>query len=100
MTSKIDFLSKLRHQKSKQSLWLMREMSKYGRITVSRTIINGQFVPHVEMWLNNAVASTALDAPIEFILASRKASLFEKLMPQSSVGMSRAEELLQKLAKT
>jgi len=60
----------------------MREMSKYGRITVSRTIINGRFVPHVEMWLNNAVASTTQDAPVEFMFASRKANLFEKLMSQ------------------
>lgn len=50
-------------------------------------------------WLNNAVASTALDAPVEFMFASRKPNLFEKLMSQWSEGESREEELLQKLAK-
>ena len=35
-------------------------------------------VPHVEMWLNNTFATTALDTPVEFMFASRKLDLSEK----------------------
>lgn len=51
------------------------------------------------MWLNNEVASTVVDAPVEFMIASKKPNLSEKLMSQWSEGKSKQEELLNKLAK-
>jgi len=39
-------------------------------------------VSRVEMWLNNEVASTVVDAPVEFMIASKKPNLSEKLMSQ------------------
>jgi hypothetical protein len=59
----------------------MREISKYGRICCQQNHNKwAELVPHVDMWLNNAVASTALDAPVEFMFAPRKPNISEKLM--------------------
>ena len=50
-------------------------------------------MPHVEIWLNKAVVSTALDAPVEFLFASTKPNLSEILMSQWSDWESRQGEL-------
>jgi hypothetical protein len=61
----------------------MKEIPKYGRIYRQQNHNKWTgLVPHVEMWLNNAFASTALDAPVGFMFDSRKLNLSEKLMSQ------------------
>jgi len=47
----------------------MREISKYGRIYCQQNHNKwAELVPHVEMWLNNTFASTALDTPVDLCL--------------------------------
>jgi hypothetical protein len=58
-----------------------------------------ELVPHIEYWLNNTVASTTQYTPLEILSGASGNNLFQKYLPLLPEGMTKDDEVQEKIVK-
>jgi hypothetical protein len=92
--------STVRHPQSNPSERCMKEISKFCRIYCHANHRKWvELVPHIETWLNNTVAGATRYTPVELLFGADRKNLFQKCLPQIPTGMTREEEVQEKITR-
>jgi hypothetical protein len=92
--------SAIRHPQSNPSERCMREISKFCRIYCHANHRKWvELVPHIEYWLHNTVASTNQYTPIEILSGASGSNLFQKYLPPLPRGLTKDDEVQEKIAR-
>ena len=97
----VDFrYSVIRQPQSRPSEKCMKEISKFCRIYCHSNHRNwAELIPHIEIWLNNAVVCATLYTPDELLFGAERNTLFQKCLPKLQKGEMKHEEVQEKISK-